>query len=131
MSYIEYTSRNLSEYTKIKNTILSATNKDHFEVVKCMVNTFVNNCNFRSSLLKKIAICNILSFNHWREYKLYHDSASEQLDSLTEICSAWVDQYNEWMNEQKQDELDKELKSKKRVKVVGFSSLFKINKRKK
>lgn len=131
MNYIEYTNQNLQEYNKLTAIIESTKTIEQFEVVKNIAELFAHNCDIRSENLKKLAITQLLQLNlkHWKNYKSYRASAGIQVQYIIDMCNEWIAQYNKWCNERKIEEEEHKNSLKDKIDILGFSSLFKKNKK--
>lgn len=126
--YINFTSKNLNEYNKIIDVLMSCKTPSHHDVVKTMVEQFAKNCDHRLRMLRKYAWIKLLRFSlvGFKNYKSYRHSTDTQIESIVIHCNEWVTQYDQWIQEEREKE-EKDKKSK--IDIKGFKHLFKKKKR--
>lgn len=127
--YINFTSKNLNEYNKIIDVLMSCKTPSHHDIVKNMAKQFAKNCDHRLGMLRKYAWIKLLRFSleGFKNYKSYKHSTDTQIESIIIHCNEWVTQYDQWVQEEKEKE-EKDKKSK--IDIKGFKHLFKKKKRK-
>lgn len=130
--FIEFTTRNLNEYNKIIDVIVSCETPSHHNIAKNMIEQFAKNCDYRIHMLWKNAWYNLfkLNFKGFRKYQSYKLSTNIQIESVINHHNEWLNQYSLWEQEEKELEEKREQKKRSKIDIAGFSVLFKKKKRK-
>lgn len=133
MIYTEYIDKNLQEYNKISDIIESTENPEQFEITKNVAEQFAHNCDVRLDILKQYAILKSLSlkFKYWKYYFTYKKSSEIQIKSVIIMCNNWLEQYNDYLQQQKIEEEEHKNFLKDKIDILGFSTLFKKTKKSK
>lgn len=129
--YIEFTTKNLREYNKIIDVLVSCSKPEQFDITKNMVDNFARNCDFRLYKLKRRALSHFYSLNIWKEYKSYRTTSNIQIESIINHCNEWLKNYDEFLIEQKSQTEKEEQKKKSKKDIKGLASLFKKKSKKK
>lgn len=129
--YMEFTTKNLREYNKIINVLVSCSKPEQFNITKNMVDNFARNCDFRLYKLKRRALFHFYSLNIWKEYKSYRTTTNIQIESIVNHCNEWLKNYDEFLVEQKLQTEKEEQKKKSKKDIKGLASLFKKKPKKK
>lgn len=129
--YIEFTTKNLREYNKIIDVLVSCSKPEQFDITKNMVDNFARNCDFRLYKLKRRALSHFYSLNIWKEYKSYRTTSNIQIESIINHCNEWLKNYDEFLAEQKLQTEKEEQKKKSKKDIKGLASLFKKKSKKK
>lgn len=130
--FTKFTTRNLNEYNKIIDVIVSCETPSHHNTAKNMIEQFAKNCDHRIHMLWKNAWIGLLdlSFNGFREYNSYKMTTNVQIESVINHCNEWLTQYTQWEQEEKEQEEKQEQKKRAKIDIIGFSPLFKKKKSK-
>ena len=129
--YIEFTTKNLREYNKIIDVLVSCSKPEQFNITKNMVDNFARNCDFRLYKLNRRALFHFYSLNIWKEYKSYRTTTNIQIESIVNHCNEWLKNYDEFLVEQKLQTEKEEQKKKSKKDIKGLASLFKKKSKKK
>ena len=130
-TYLNFTSIQLIEYNKIINIIESCTNVIHHTNTINVIKSFGKTCDYRKYILKKQAIIKLLKFDisGWVEYNKYRIATLEQVQSLIDYSNYWLEQFEAWEKEQKQEN-ERENNQKERIKILGFANVLKKQRKK-
>ena len=129
--YIEFTTKNLREYNKIIDVLVSCSKPEQFNITKNMVDNFARICDFRLYKLKRRALFLFYSLTIWKEYKSYRTTTNIQIESIVNHCNEWLKNYDEFLVEQKLQTEKEEQKKKSKKDIKGLASLFKKKSKKK
>lgn len=125
--YINFTSKNLNEYNKIIDTIVSCEKPSQYNMVKNMIEQFAKNCDHRIHMLWKNVWIKLLdlSFNGFKEYNSYKITTNIQIESIINHYNEWLTQYTNWELEEKENKEKHEQEKRIKKDIKGFSILFK------